>query len=96
MTPRESYDGCDVMEVLGGGVVIESDRTHVWGKDGPWMARVFALRHPDPRRMVIATDVQFCGSLSGSSVRPWRGTVSHATDAVEAEMRRHDEREGER
>lgn len=87
--PRESYDGVDLL-ALDDNAVIESDRTHANGPRGWWMGRVYALRHPDPAKIVLATDVQFCRTLSHSTVRDWRGTLDHAVSLVDAELDRWD------
>lgn len=85
--PRESYDGVDLKD-LDDSAIIESDRTHVHGPRGWWMGRVYALRHPDPSKIVLATDVQFCRALSHSTVRDWRGTLDHAISLIDAEIDR--------
>lgn len=82
-----NYDGIKIDDPIL-DLTIESDRTHVHGPRGWWMGRVYALRHPDPAKMVIATDVDFCGTLSHSKVIDWDGSMGKAIDAVEAEIGR--------
>ena len=88
---RETYDGVELCPGSPGtrcnaacphklGEVLDSDREHHLH----WMGRVYALRHPDPARWVVAWDHQFDGTLRDSVVVP---AVNDAVDGGPAPWR---------
>jgi len=92
----DDYDGVRLDDVPDDAVLYSDRGIGDWSPGGPTMGRIYALRHSDPAKVVIAADVDFCGTLTQCRVidceqvqiPPGIETDDDVCKAVDAELDR--------